>query len=274
MASRRIGTAIGLGTVLALGAMLLVGGDADAASDRTPPAGGPEFDLPVFQGTAGAQELKRLAGLAGLHPDWILFLTATAFGESRFTSNVVLGDPALLPAGAVPSSNNDTHGAAEARASVIAYERAAAQGRFDGCPWPATAYTYGSGGWLGMIPANAWAAYAGTPLSCRHPWLMLHPVDQVFCAIEMLRRLSGWSAWQANPTMLTARVAWGAPDKMADPSARERMIGKFGDALEQVGLPRDWWQTNTPSLPAKGDVYDRWQSLMQASRLQPGPIGA
>lgn len=269
--------AIGLGTAVAVGlGVALFSRDAGAApidsGDGSGGGSGEGITFPVYSGTQGADLLRALSEAEGLHPDWVAWVLLTARGESGFTSNVVLGDPALYPTGSVPSASTATLGPAEASGARTAYTRAREQGRLN-CPWPESAYTWGTGGWLAQFAPNAWTAYEGTPLACRHPWYLLHPVDTVVTAVETLRRLSGWSAWKANPTMLTARTAWGNPSKMGDPDYRAKVLaGAMGDA-EALGLPPSFFDRPLPPLPPAGDVYQRWGALMNAFNLPPGRIG-
>lgn len=272
---------LGATAIAVVASIAFAGGEAEAA----PAGGGGGGDsgggggsgagsivFPVYSSNEGAAMLEDLTAAEGLDDDWVRWFLAVARGESRFTSNVVLGARALYPVGSVPSPLTDTLGPREAAGAVTAYERARSQGRLD-CPWGKDAYTWGSGGWLGQIPANAWAAYKGTQLACRHPWYLLHPVDQVITAIEYLRRLSGWSAYKADPTLLTARVGWGNPSAMDSPAHRERVATEFAADLDAIGLPADFASRPAPAFPPKRDVYERWGALMRRFDFDPGAIG-
>jgi hypothetical protein len=241
------------------------------ASPAEPAA--PDIVFPVFEGQDGAFMLQELLAAAGADAEWRRFFLATARGESAFTSNVVLGNPALYPKGSKPSALTDTLGPSEASGARVAYQRAIANNRLAGCPWPSSAYSWGSGGWLSMLPANAWYAYEGTSLKCRHPWYLLHPVDHVIVAMEFARRLMGWSAFKADPTWLTLRVGWGNPSAMDEPQARERTTSKFGEHLEALGLSKAWMNGKVTSLP-RFDIDATWDRLMGQFDLEPGRKGA
>lgn len=236
-------------------------------------SGGGSISFPVFSGTSGANEMAKLCQMHGLDENWTRFFLATAAGESRFTSNVVLGNPSKYPRGSKPSPVTKSHGPGEYAASKVAYKRAKDAGRFKGCPWPASAYTFGSGGWWAMIPSNAWAAYAGTELHCRHPWYMLHPVDQVVTGTEYARRIMGWPSFKSNPTWLQMRIGWASPSGMSSQAAYDRMEGRFPQYLQELGIPSGWMYNKVTSLP-KFDTVAAWKSLMVRSGMPPGRVGA
>ena len=152
----------------------------------------PEF--PVYRDKDGKFMLEELLTAAQLDEDWRIFFRAVARGESGFDSNVVLGERRLYPAGSEPSKRTDTLGPGEARGARKAYLRGLEEGRYQGCPWTGDDFSWGSGGWFGMLPANAWYAYLNTGLGCRHPHYLLHPVDHVVVGVDFARRLMRWKA--------------------------------------------------------------------------------
>lgn len=247
--------------------------DATDSSNSSNTAGNEDIRFPVFEGQDGAFMLQELLQASGVDRQWLRFFLATARGESGFTSNMVLGDRSLYPTGSKPSKLTDTLGPGEANGARKAYDRAFDKGRLEGCPWSAGAYSWGSGGWLAMLPANAWYAYKDTSLRCRHPWYLLHPVDHVVVGIDFARRLMGWSAFKANPTWLTLRVGWGNPSAMDDPKAHERVAKKFGDQLRALGLAPEWMNERVTALP-KHDIEELWDTLMRTFDLEPGKRGA
>lgn len=269
------GTLLGVG-LLARRAKAKPSSNAPQSSDTPAPIPAvpqaPDIRFPVYEGQDGAFMLQELLKGAGVDGDWRRFFLATARGESGFTSNVVLGDPALYPSGSTPSPLTAQLGMSEAGGARQAYERAMTNGRMEVCTWPASAYCWGSGGWLGMLPANAWYAYEHTGLQCRHPWYLLHPVDHVVTAIEFARRLTGWSSFKAMPTWLTLRVGWGNPSAMDDPKARERVATKFGTHLQALGLSKEWMNQKVSALP-RLDVEQTWGALMRQFDLEPGSKG-
>jgi hypothetical protein len=253
------------------------GSRSSSGKDFGPPGNGSlageEIVFPVFTKSEGAAQIANLGGAAGLDSDWIKFFQATANNESGFTSNVVLGDPNHYPVGSKASGATSSIGPGEAAASRTAYARAAEQGRFTGCPWPKSFYTYGSGGWFGMIVSNAWAAYDDTSLRCRHPWYMLHPVDQIVTAIEIARRLKGWKTFKAQPTWLNLRVGWASPSGMNKSSVVATQRSRFSEDVQAVGLPVSWMDKKVTALPGK-NVEGLWEHLMSYSGMPPGHKGA
>lgn len=234
----------------------------------------PDHDIvfPIYSGDEGRKKLWDIADAAGLDDDWIRFFLLTASGESAFTSNVVLGDRSLYPTGSKPSPQTDALGVGEAAGARRAYDRGLEEGRYINCTWPKSAYCWGSGGWLQMLPANAWAAYDKTGLRCRHPWYLLHPVDHVVTAIEFARRLTTWSAFKDNPTWLTLRVGWGNPSAMDEPSAHQTMAKKLAKHRQSLGILESWLGKKVTTLP-HDDVEQRWESLMNRFEYDPDKKG-
>lgn len=247
------GALVGL-TVLGLG---LAATDAQAMD-------APPLEIPTATGLDGEHLLEELLNACDLDPQWTTFFAALSDSETSgtFTSNVCLGDPSLYPSIAKPSPMVEKYGTTEARAAVDAYARAVEAGRFANCPWPERDYVFGSGGWWSLIPSNAWAAYIGTDLICRHPHYVLHPVDQTICAIEMARRLMARSSFKANPNFLSLRVGWGRPTLMGDHTRREETRVKFRDNVEGQGRSASWLDSTVPPL-RKFDVRAQWDELMR-----------
>ena len=247
---------------------------AELPPNLSPVDNGPfEVRFPVYQGQDGAFMLEQLLGAAQLDKQWKRLFKAIGRGESGFDSNVVLGDPRLYPAGSQASKLTDKLGPGEARGARKAYERGFEQGRYEGCPWDGDAFSWGSGGWFGMLPANAWYAYLTTGLRCRHPHYLLHPVDQLVVGVDFARRLMRWSAFKNNPRWLTLRVGWGNPSAMDDPQAHERVGLKFSKHLQAEGVDPAWMNEEVTPLVAH-DIEALWERLMTSFDLEPGRKGA
>jgi hypothetical protein len=100
-------------------------------------------------------------------------------------------------------------------------------------------------------------AFKGTQLECIDPWEVFNRRTSLVMAIEMARRLTGWSAFKADPTWLTLRTGWGSPTEMDDPDAIDRMAwahNKFADRLEQIGVDPDFMFEPVTALPARDPV--------------------
>ncbi len=237
------------------------------------PTGEFEVEFPVYRGQEGKFMLEELLTAAQLDEDWRTFFRAIARGESGFDSNVVLGERRLYPKGSEPSKRTDTLGPGEAKGARKAYLRGLEQGRYESCRWKGEHFSWGSGGWLAMLPANAWYAYLHTELRCRHPHYLLHPVDHVVVGIDFARRLTRWKAFIAEPRWLTLRVGWGNPSGMDDPQAHERVASKFANALAADGVSSSWMSRQVTPLP-KHDIEQLWEQLMTAFDFEPGRRGA
>lgn len=184
----------------------------------------------------GQDELRYYLRERGLDENWVTFFEATAAGESGFNNLVGLGDPG----GNVPGAVRINKSSGEATAAQAAFDR---NDYLHGCPWPASAYVFGSGGWFGQLPANALRAYKGTEHECLHPWYVFDPVFSIDMAVAQAKRLMGWDNFKSAPNWLNLRVGWGAPGEMDDDDAMYRMAegdNKFGDRLDQIGEDRDF----------------------------------
>jgi hypothetical protein len=260
------------------GAVLGGLGLAAWANAKAPNRG--DITYPIVTGDAGRELITELVEASNLDLDWSTFLVGLSASETQgqFTSNIVRGDVTRYPVHAKASpSATGAAGAAEAAAAVRAYQRAREANRFKGCPWAEADYTWGSGGWWSQLAANAWDAYTGTSLACRHPHYLLHPVDQFVCGLEYARRMKQWSSFQADPSWLSLRVAWGNPSKVGDVARREATRETFRPWLEQQGMSsgdaNKWMNAPVSAIP-DWVVPDQWAALMSRFNFAPGHTGA
>lgn len=238
---------VGLATVLA--ASVLLGGSAPPQ----PPS------------SAGRDELLGMLRRSGATQDWRTFLDATAHGESRWNSDVGLGDASLAPAWARMNRS-----AGEARASCIAYDRQRARGYLEGSGYNRARYCFGSGGYFAMLPANAIAgAFRGTTLERLDPYAVFDPRLAVVMAIDYARRLLGWSQFRANPTWLTLRVGWSNPSLMADPAFRAKVRARFAKSLRAIGVSASFMDRRVSTLGWYPGALSLYSALTgkQASEL-------
>lgn len=217
---------LGLGG-LGLGAVALLGGEAGA---RPPGASsGP-----------GAQRVAAVRGLAaeaGLPPAWGDFFALVAWRESK-------GDPEAV---------NDSEG--EAEAAATAYERN--QERYRGCGHPESAYTWGSGGWFGILPANG-LAQLGDELRCLPPSSVLEPRAAMAMAVGMARGLMRWDGYAKVPTWLNLRAMWGWPAKGGNAAYLAAARVEFAKDAVAVGLPKSWLDGRPPPLEVRAaEVLER-----------------
>ncbi|MEX1362290.1 MAG: hypothetical protein AB1Z98_04145 [Nannocystaceae bacterium] len=180
----------------------------------------------------GAQAVAPVRGLAaeaGLPSVWGDFLGLVAWRESKGN----------------PQARNDDD--SEAEAAAEAYERN--RERYAGCGHPASAYTFGSGGWFGMLPANA-LAQLGDAHRCLPPSSVFEPRVAVAMAVGFARGLMGWQRYQRVPTWLNLRAMWGWPAKGGDPAYLAKVRTKFEQDARDVGLPASWLNGTPPPLPS------------------------
>lgn len=195
-----------------------------------------------FAASGGYEELESVLQKADLSEDWKIFLLATAWGESKWNSDVGLGpnDAVGRPPWLQPSTMSGSLQRSEAQAAKIAYDRN--KDRL-GNAYPESMYTWGSGGYFGLLPANA--VYAGFGKSSGvNPWGVAEPDTSVVMAMGFAKRLMGWNAFRlGGSTWLTLRTGWGDPGSMADVDAKSEMGRKFDRALDALGVPRSWKYT-------------------------------
>jgi len=193
---------------------------------------------------------------AGLHPYWIVFFEAMAANESNFKEWVGLGKPELYPEGTVPSQNHpEWRKENEHQAAIRAYERNIE--RYEDCGYAPERYTFGSGGWFALLPANGLRAFDGTDLQCLDPYSVFDPAASVVMAIEMVRRLMRWSGWKKAPTFANLRAGLKNPAEMGDPEAIHQIVHKTKGLLyryNQIGANPALIDMTPPPLPPKNPV--------------------
>lgn len=201
-------------------------------------------------------ELRFYLEEAGLHPEWVLFFEAVAANESNFKNLVGLGNAALYPSWAQPnikasqSAQNREH-----QAAVNAYIRN--EDYFYNCGYPQEAYTFGSGGWFALLPANAVRAFGGTELACLDPYFVFSKGGSVVMVIEMVRRLMNWTKWKLDPTFGNLRVGLGNPSEMGDELALQETVFKpkgLAARYTQIGADPNLAWVTPPPLPPKDPV--------------------
>lgn len=209
-------TAITLG-LTGLG-LLFVTSSARASGEATPKPG---------DGADAVAPVRGLAAEAGLPSAWGDFLALVAWRESK---------------GNAQARNDDAN---EAEAAAQAYERN--RERFAGCGYPASTYTFGSGGWFGMLPANA-LAQLGDDHRCLPPSSVFEPRVAIAMAVGFARGLMGWRRYQQVPTWLNLRAMWGWPAKGGDPAYLAKARPTFQEDARDVGLPASWLDGRPPPL--------------------------
>ncbi|MCX4244219.1 Ntn hydrolase family protein [Paraliomyxa miuraensis] len=206
-----------------------------------------------MSGTAGASSgvatgegayrvaaVRGLAAEAGLPAAWGDFFALVAWRESK-------GNPQAV---------NDS--VSEAAAAAKAFDRN--RERYEGCGHPEDAYTFGSGGWFGMLPANG-LAQLGEELYCLPPSSVLEPRVALAMAVGFARGLMRWDGFAKVPTWLNLRTMWGRPAKGGDLAVLAKARVELAKDAAEVGLPASWLDGRPPPLPVTGaEVLDRLQA--------------
>lgn len=202
---------VGLGVVAVPAFALASGGKGSGPS-------GPADD-------AGLRELLRVCSEMGVSRDWALFLAVVAHHESRWNRLVGRGILAGAPTGV---KINISEG--EAVAAKRAFDRNA--DLFRDCNHSSARYTFGSGGWFGILPANGLFAFKGTRFQCMNPWAVFEPRESIAMAIGMIQRLMRYDGFKADPTWKNLNRGFAAPSYMGNP--REGTDDRFEEALAAV----------------------------------------
>lgn len=171
----------------------------------------------------GLDKLVEVMSRADAPLDWKIFFAAIAHRESRWNSDAW------------------NQSSSEIRASEIAFERT--QDRYAQCKWPASAYQIGSGGYFGLIPANALSAFWGTRFQCVSPNTIFDPEMSFVMAIDMAVRLTRYGTFDVNPTWLNLNRGWRSPSSMgAVVPASDRRFRESLEALRNRGwsVPFGW----------------------------------
>ena len=196
--------------------------------------------------------MREMFEALGFDPMWSMFFEATAKNESGFNELAGLGKPELFPPWSEPNTrasvsvqNN------EADAATRAYERN--KEHLSGCGWPKSRYTFGSGGWFAMLPANAvMQAPRGNPMRCIDPWEIFDPAVSVVFALGMARGLTNWRNFKTEPTFGNLRVGWGNPSSMGK---QDRLQGArtssrgFASRLAELGFDPDLFDHPVVPMP-------------------------
>ena len=223
----RLGVILGL----AAGAVVLAASRSTQAAPR-----------PSSLDAEGASQVAAVRGLAaevGLPDAWGDFFALVAWRESKGNPNAI----------------NDS--ASEAEAATTAYERN--RGRYASWGHPDSAYTFGSGGWFGILPANG-LAQLGEAFECLPPASVFQPREALAMAVGFARGLMRWKKFQRVPTWLNLRAMWGWPAKGGDPQRLAAVRRKFTNDAADVGLPAAWLDQRPSPLPMTGaEVLHRLQ---------------
>lgn len=177
--------------------------------------------------------IAREVEAAGASSGWGKFLQAVAHHESR----------------GVITSTRKTKGERKGATDVYV----AKLDRFASCPWPASAYTWGSGGWFAMLPANGLTAFFDTPLVCELDPRTMHldPKASTVMALGFAQRCMRRGSFKDKPTWRTLNRCWAGGSYMdGTPASKVASIdAKFLKALRALGIPESFADRKVNKLP-------------------------
>lgn len=206
--------------------------------------GGGSGGADIGEFPAGLSALRAVAAdvlTVGMVPsnDWIVFLGAVAHHESGWNPAVYNGfENADVPTGVRRVMGTDGPGA------VSNYNRNRAL--YQDCPWPESRYTFGSGGWYGLIPSIGLHEFRKSPYQCLDPWSIFMPYPSTIMAIGYARRSMARDSFKKDPTWLNLNRAWKAPSNMGSPQPASDK--RFLKALRAMGVSEDWATQRVDSL--------------------------
>lgn len=205
-----------------------------------------EVEAPLPPPTREGQEtIRALAHAAGLDQSWIKFLEAAAAGESGFNNLVARGVQNGAPDWAkVVVKQND------ADKAKIAYDRN--EEKYQDCGYSAARYSFGSGGWWQILPANGLSAFWDTEEQCMDPWAVFDPAPSMVMILYYLKRIQRYDNFKSVPTWGNLRVGMRAVSYLGRGDELERQRtgkNKLGDRLEQLGYDRSFVDEEVTPLP-------------------------
>lgn len=208
--------------------------------------------------SSGQAELRGILQGLGEAQARVAFLESRAFGESRFNAKASLGEEGHQgrPPWALSSAASDEAKAKESSAAKKAYDRNRATLSAYSEPY----YTYGSGGWFGMLPANALAKHYPQ----EHPWSVHEPANTVAYALEFERGLRGWSGFKERPSWATLAVGWGDPSAMGDEERESEVRDQLRARYQEMGYDPDL--VDEPVGASSADILDASTLLAQAKQ--------
>lgn len=245
-----------------------------------PPEGGapPEH----LKGMSHVRELTRVVcKAAGFTPDaisWAVnFTVLQAATESGANNYRGLGIPSMFPSWAIPTGAVKEGGKwvvspdasaglvklqnAEAKAARITYERNEERGSLPKSNAPKSQWTFGSGGYFGLLPASGLYAFrSGADFNEFHPFDVFDARRSIVMLLAYMQRLSAYSSFKAQPNNDQVNVlkrGFASPSLMSKPAAdrsvlvaerNERNAQKYGIPASFLSRPmpyelkksRDW----------------------------------
>jgi len=214
------------------------------AEDRpleVPNGGQPEH----LKGMSHVKSLTRsICKKAGMSEDaisWAVnFVTLQAATESGANNYRGLGIPSMFPAWAIPTGATKVKGKwevapnaseglrklqdAEARAARITYDRNAERGSLPPSGATKAMWTFGSGGYFGLLPASGLYAFRSSKENGEfHPYDVFDARRSIVMLLAYMQRLSRYSSFEAQPKNEQVNVlkrGFASPSLMSKPAAQ------------------------------------------------------
>ncbi len=226
-------------------------------------AAGPETNAGIGEAptSAGYNDLLAVMNAAELPADWQTFLTATAYRESKFHTDVGLGpnDAPGRPPWLRDSKASLAAQENEARGACKAYDKNYDKW-FRDSKYPGIRYCFGSGGWFGFLPAyGIISGFRATPeyIATVDPWDVADPIMSVVMAVGFARGLMKWKQFTAGGgTWLTLRIGWGKPGNMGKTASSPKIRQNFAEQLAKIGVDPDFMdrKVTTLTIPKGGHL--------------------
>ncbi len=191
------------------------------------------LDVPASTGN-GRKCFEAMLHQLGLPEVWRNFFVFVAAGESRFNVNA------------------ENTSKSEAAASVRAWDRN--KKHLEACGHPAEQYTWGSGGWTGLLPANGLMMFDGHR-RCAPPREAVHqPQLSLAMGVGFANGLTKWPGFKADPDWTTLRSGFGWPAKMGrDPVRKAERRAVYAKRMRKLGFPESWLDMKMPRLGMTAD---------------------
>lgn len=194
------------------------------------------------------RELEANAQAAGVDDDWVRFLKAWAYHESR----------------GKPDSLNDSEKARKGAGRLYDNQRET----LGACPWGRAAYSYGAGGWYQLLPVSAVWAFRGTPALCKiNPRrTVFDPWESTLEAIAYAKRSMQRASFKERPIWRILNRATAAPGLMderpgdAQYERAKQADDAFAKALDRLGIPASFANQRVTPLPPGWSAYKLWQA--------------
>ncbi len=199
--------------------------------------------IPPAQG--GRAQLQCAFKATGLGPDWLRFFEQTSKRESGF-NNLIANERGWEP------------GAARRAAQRNWTEKR----NLSTLGWSLDAWSFGSGGWFGQLPANNLGIFTDAFIRERGPRAVFEMGASLAAAVGYARGIMGWKNFDG--TWASLDVGWGNPSKMSDPEKLDGRPKRIEDRAAGLGYARGWALDSPTRPPAR--TREQWVELAIAAQ--------